>query len=101
MAEEVENAIRQNAQGPESAEVDGVKVRQHSLPDQIAADKYLAGKAAAQRNPARAFARWAKAIGLPEKLRTTGQARNEKKVHKDDSFSQVLIRCLDAQQAWI
>jgi len=55
MAEEIENAIRQNAQGPESAEVDGVKVKQHSLPDQIAADKYLAGKDA-RRNPAHGFA---------------------------------------------
>ena len=54
MAEEVENAIRQNAQGPESAEVDGVKVKQHSLSGQIAADKYLAGRDA-RRNPARAF----------------------------------------------
>jgi len=44
-------------QGPESAEADGVKVKQHPLPDQIAADKYLAGKEAAQRNPARAFTR--------------------------------------------
>ena len=34
MAEEVENAIRQNAQGPESAEADGVKVKQHPLADQ-------------------------------------------------------------------
>jgi hypothetical protein len=57
MAEEVENAIRQNAQGPESAEVDGVKVKQHPLPDQIAADKYLAGKEASRRNPAKAFTR--------------------------------------------
>ena len=57
MAEEVENAIRQNAQGPESAEADGVKVTQHPLPDQIAVDKYLAGKDAARRNPARAFTR--------------------------------------------
>ena len=56
MAEEVENAIRQNAQGPESAEADGVKVKQHPLPDQIAADKYLAGKDA-RRNPAKAFTR--------------------------------------------
>ena len=46
----------ENAQGPESAEADGVKVKQHSLPDQIAADKYLASKDA-RRNPARAFAR--------------------------------------------
>jgi hypothetical protein len=57
MAEDVTDAIRQNAQGPESAEADGVKVKQHPLPDQIAADKYLAGKEAAQRNPARAFTR--------------------------------------------
>ena len=57
MAEDIENAIRQNAQGPESAEVDGVKVKQHPLPDQIAADKYLASKDAVRRNPARAFAR--------------------------------------------
>jgi len=66
MAEEIENAIRQNAQGPESAEADGVKVKQHSLPDQtrlrqgfagqVAADKYLAGKAA-RANPAKAFTR--------------------------------------------
>jgi hypothetical protein len=39
MAEDIENAIRQNAQGPESAEADGVKVKQHPLPDQIAADE--------------------------------------------------------------
>ena len=57
MADEIENAIRQNAQGPESAEADGVKVSQHSLPDQIAADKYLAGKEAVSRNPAKAFTR--------------------------------------------
>ena len=56
MAEEIDNAIRQSAQGPESAEVDGVKVKQHPLPDQIAADKSLAGRDA-RRNPARAFAR--------------------------------------------
>jgi hypothetical protein len=57
MADDIENAIRQNAQGPESAEVDGVKVKQHPLSDQIAVDKYLAGKDAAQRNPAKAFTR--------------------------------------------
>jgi hypothetical protein len=34
-----------------------VTVQQHSLPDQIAADKYLAGKRAASRNPAKAFSR--------------------------------------------
>lgn len=48
MAEEtkIEDAIRQNADGPKSAEVDGQKVEQHSLPDQIEADKYLASKKA-------------------------------------------------------
>ena len=56
MAEDIENAIRQNAQGPESAEVDGVKVKQHPLPAVIEADKYLAQKSAG-RNPAKALAR--------------------------------------------
>ena len=56
MADDIENAIRQNAQGPESAEVDGVKVKQHPLPDQIAADKYPAGKDA-RNDPARVFGR--------------------------------------------
>ena len=41
---EIEDSIRQNAAGPKSAEVDGQKVEQHSLPDQIEADKYLASK---------------------------------------------------------
>jgi hypothetical protein len=56
MAEDLDSTIRQNAQGPESAEVDGVKVKQHSLPDQIAADKYLAQKQAG-RSPAKALTR--------------------------------------------
>ncbi len=42
----IEDAIRKNAAGPKSAEVDGQKVEQHSLPDQIAADNYLASKKA-------------------------------------------------------
>ncbi len=42
----MEEAIRKNAAGPKSAEVDGQKVEQHSLPDQIAADNYLASKKA-------------------------------------------------------
>ena len=48
MSEEsvIEDAIRRNATGPKSAEVDGQKVEQHSLPDQIAADAYLASKKA-------------------------------------------------------
>ena len=56
MAEDIENAIRESAHGPESASTDGVQVKQHNLRDQIEADKYLAGKDA-RRNPAKAFAR--------------------------------------------
>jgi hypothetical protein len=48
--------IQQNAEGPKQATADGVTVQQHSLPDQIAADKYLASKQAG-RNPARALTR--------------------------------------------
>ena len=43
---QVEDAIRENAAGPKSAEIDGQKVEQHSLPDQIAADEYLTSKKA-------------------------------------------------------
>ena len=46
--EPIEEAIRKNASGPKSAEVDGQKVEQHSLQDQIAADAYLASKKAVQ-----------------------------------------------------
>ena len=42
----IEDAIRKNASGPKSAEVDGQKVEQHSLSDQITADAYLASKKA-------------------------------------------------------
>jgi hypothetical protein len=56
MAEEIDKAIRQNAQGPASAESDGVKVTQHLPTQQIAADKHLGAKAAG-RNPAKAFVR--------------------------------------------
>jgi len=52
----LDNAIRQNASGPKSAEVDGQKVEQHSLKDQIAADEYLAKKKAA-KNPLAALHR--------------------------------------------
>lgn len=50
MAETRENfddAIRRNAAGPKSAEVDNQKVEQHSLKDQIAASEYLARKSSA------------------------------------------------------
>ena len=44
--ETIEEGIRKNASGPKSAEVDGQRVEQHSLKDQIAADEYLASKKA-------------------------------------------------------
>jgi hypothetical protein len=51
MAEDLKDKIKENAEGPESAEADGVKSRQHSLRDQIEADKYLSGKdALAKKN---------------------------------------------------
>ena len=45
---EIETAIEANAQGPESASGDAGSMRQHSLADQIAADKDLAAKAASR-----------------------------------------------------
>jgi len=46
---QVEDAIRENASGPKSAEIDGQKVEQHSLSDVIEADEYLASKSALKR----------------------------------------------------
>ena len=41
--------LEQQAQKPKVVEVDGQHVEQHSLPDQIAFDRYLAAKKAAER----------------------------------------------------
>lgn len=41
-----ELAIEQNALGPKKAQGDTGSVESHSLPDQIAADRYLASKQA-------------------------------------------------------
>ena len=56
MADDLADAIHTNAEGPAEAHGDAGGVKQHSLPDQIAADKYLAGKRAAA-NPAKGFTR--------------------------------------------
>ncbi len=48
MADEVTDAIRQNAQGPAKASGDAGSVEQHKLIDQIAADRFLASKEAAK-----------------------------------------------------
>lgn len=41
MSEELKDTLLSNAQGPAEATGDEGSVKQHSLPDQIAADKYL------------------------------------------------------------
>ncbi|MCG3178321.1 MAG: hypothetical protein BIFFINMI_00647 [Phycisphaerae bacterium] len=50
MAEEtdtsLDEAIKDNASGPAKASGDSGSMEQHKLPDQIAADKYLASKKA-------------------------------------------------------
>jgi hypothetical protein len=46
---ELEQKIKDNASGPKSAESDGQKVEQHSLADQIAADRYLNSKQAMKK----------------------------------------------------
>jgi hypothetical protein len=43
---EIDQSILDNAVGPKSAESDGQKVEQHSLKDQIEADRYLNAKKA-------------------------------------------------------
>ncbi|MBA2480457.1 MAG: hypothetical protein H0V44_07325 [Planctomycetes bacterium] len=44
--EDLEQAIQENAKGPAKASGDSGSVEQHSLGDQIAADRYLASKRA-------------------------------------------------------
>ena len=46
MAEDLENTIRTNADGPKRARGDSGEMEQHSLTDQIAADRYLNSKQA-------------------------------------------------------
>jgi hypothetical protein len=49
MADDLEQTIRDNATGPAEAQGDSGRVTQHSLPDQIAADRYLEGKKATRK----------------------------------------------------
>ena len=48
MAEDLDETILENAQGPAKASGDAGSMEQHSLPDQIEADRYLAAKKAAR-----------------------------------------------------
>jgi hypothetical protein len=47
MPDDLEQQIRENASGPKAAKGDSGSMEQHSLPDQIEADRYLASKKAA------------------------------------------------------
>lgn len=48
MAEDLEQTIRDNAQGPARAQGDSGSVQQHPLPDQIDADRYLESRKASR-----------------------------------------------------
>ncbi|MFA4987513.1 MAG: hypothetical protein WC712_13100 [Candidatus Brocadiia bacterium] len=48
MPDDEKDRIEERAAEPASVEIDGQKVTQHSLKDQIEADKYLAAKEAAK-----------------------------------------------------
>jgi hypothetical protein len=52
MADDLEDAIRQNAAGPARVAGDAGSVEQHGLTEQIEADRYLASKDAA-KSPSR------------------------------------------------
>ena len=49
MSEDIDNTIRENATGPKRASGDSGSVEQHSLGDQIAADRYLNSKQAIKK----------------------------------------------------
>ena len=48
MSDNLDDTIRENAQGPAKASGDAGSVEQHKLSDQIEADRYLASKEAAK-----------------------------------------------------
>ena len=48
MAKDLDKTIRKNATGPKRAKGDSGEMEQHSLKDQIDADRYLASKKAAK-----------------------------------------------------
>lgn len=49
MAENLEQNLRDNAQGPKRASGDSGSVEQHDLKDQIEADRYLSSKEATKK----------------------------------------------------
>lgn len=48
MADNLDDTIRENAQGPAKASGDSGSMEQHKLIDQVAADRYLASKSASK-----------------------------------------------------
>lgn len=48
MSDDLQDAIRENAEGPAKATGDSGSIEQHNLQDQIAADRYLSSKKAAK-----------------------------------------------------
>ena len=46
---DLEDTIKENATGPKRAKGDSTEMEQHSLPDQIVADRYLASKNSAKK----------------------------------------------------
>jgi len=50
MTETLDQQIRDNADAPTEVSIDGQTVKKASLPDQIAADKHLASRAAAGKS---------------------------------------------------
>jgi len=49
MADDLEDEIRKNAEGPAKASGDAGSVEQHKLAEQIEADRYLASKEAVKK----------------------------------------------------
>jgi hypothetical protein len=52
VAKNLDRQIRKNAKGPKRAKGDSGEMEQHSLKDQIEADRYLASKKAARKKGA-------------------------------------------------
>lgn len=49
MPQEIQDAIKQDAQDPKEVTSDGTTVKQHDLSDQIEADRYLASQVASKK----------------------------------------------------
>jgi hypothetical protein len=49
VGDDLQETIRENAAGPKRAKGDSAEMEQHPLPDQIAADRYLASKNATKK----------------------------------------------------